>query len=72
MHLKPNPTNQYLFAIFLEEEKILDENDNKEVDISFEPQLDLNTDQAPPNNNPLIFLPKYYGAWQEKKISLSL
>ena len=53
LHLEPRITDQYLAATFLDEEKALDNNDSNETDISFEPQLDLATDQTQPDDDPL-------------------
>lgn len=53
LHLEPRLTNQYLAATFLDGEEALDNDDSNEMDISFEPQLDLTTDQAQPDDDPL-------------------
>lgn len=44
LHLELRITDQYLATTFLEREKAFGEDDNDEVDISVEPQLDLDTD----------------------------
>ena len=53
LHLEPRLTDQYLATTFLDGEKALNNDDGDDMDISFEPQLNLATDQAQPNDDPL-------------------
>lgn len=72
LHLEPRLTDQYLAATFLDGEEALDNNDSDEMDISFEPQLDLATDQTQPDDALLMSLQKRCGTWLEKEISVRL
>lgn len=53
LHLEPRLIDQYLAATFLDGKESLDNDDYNAVDILFEPQLDLATDQAQPDDDPL-------------------
>lgn len=53
LYLEPYFTNQYLAAIFLDEEKALDNNDRNKIVILFEPEFDLVTDQTQHNDDHL-------------------